>query len=413
MLALGRAHYKSHMTERFWLALPSIVIDNPTVASMCLVATGVVFSFCFEWLTRGMEQGRYGWQQRLRARLGIEPGRGIPELKWLTLSYQFLLWPFIGFLLLHVWGLHDLGDRVSEVLAGGGIKMGSVTIVPSHLLMGVLWFVLLLTFSRWLKRKLEHDWLPLTQIEHSVRVSIATLFGYITFVLALLVGLTVVGIDLSKLAIVAGALSVGIGFGLQNIVNNFVSGLILLFERPVRLGDYIKVGGVEGFVRRIRIRSTELETWDRTSVIVPNSELLSSKVENTGYHDQTGRLVLPVGVDYKADPAQVKQILLKAAEGVEGVIQSDEVYGVAGPSVMFADFGDNALHFELRAYLRDINSRLSVASELRYRIFELLNQAEVGIPFPQRDLWVRNWPQQLAEGWPQAAAKESAAVERP
>ena len=257
------------MADTSFFTLPHVLAENPAITSMVLVASGVVVSFFVEWLARTLDVARYGWQRRLRARLGVAEGKPIPELKWLTLSYQFVLWPFIGFLLLHVWGLHDLGDEVSEILTGGGFKVGTVTIVPAHLLMGLLWFVLLITFSRWLKKKLEQDWLPLSHLEASVRVSIATLFGYITFVMALMIGLSVAGVDLSKLAIVAGALSVGIGFGLQNIFNNFVSGLILLFERPVRLGDYIKTGGVEGFVRRIRIRSTELETWTAAASSCP------------------------------------------------------------------------------------------------------------------------------------------------
>lgn len=381
------------MFDFSFIALPRLVIDNPAVATMILVAGGVVFSFLVEWLARTLDEGRYHWQQRLRARLGVAEGKRIPELKWLTLSYQFLLWPFIGYVLLHVWGWHDLGDEFSEALTGGGVKLGSVTLVPAHLVMGILWFVLLLTFGRWLKKKLEHDWLPLTGLEASVRASMTTLFGYVTAVVAIMVGLTVVGLDLSKLAIVAGALSVGIGFGLQNITNNFFSGLILLFERPVRLGDYIKVGGMEGFVRSIRIRSTELETWDRTSIIVPNSELLSSKVENTGYLDQTGRVILAIGVDYLADPEQVKRLLLAATEGIDGIVQDNEKPGMTGPWVLFTDFGDSALQFELRAYVHDLNSKLGIASTLRFRILKLFREADINIPFPQNDVWVRNWPE--------------------
>ena len=374
-----------------FLNLPRVITDNPAIATMILVAGSVVLSSFVEWLVRTLHEGRYGWQRRLRLWLGINEGQRIPELKWLTLSYQFLLWPFIGFLLLHVWGWHDLGNDFSEVLTGGGIKFGSVTVVPAHLVMGILWFVLLLTFGRWLKKKLEQDWLPLTSLEDSVRVSIATLFGYITAVVAIMVGLSVVGLDLSKLAIVAGALSVGIGFGLQNITNNFFSGLILLFERPVRLGDYIKIAGNEGFVRRIRIRSTELETWDRTSIIVPNSELLSKAVENTSYHDRVGRLILPVQVTYDSDPAKVKTLLLKAAEGEADLLAEGELTGLSGPLVFFQDFEGAALRFELRGYVRDMHSKGGVASRIRYRIFELFRAEGVTMVAGQQDIHIKNW----------------------
>lgn len=385
-------HQHNLMFDFSFLAPPAIVTQNPATATMILVASGVVFSLMVEWLARTLDEGRYGWQQRLRLRLGVAAGKHIPELKWLTLSYQFLLWPFIGFVLLHVWGRHDWGDVFSEALTGGGIKLGSVKVIPAHLVMGILWFVLLTTFGRWFRRKLEHDWLPLTSIEASVRVSIATLFGYVVFVIAMMVALSVIGLDLSKLAIVAGALSVGIGFGLQNITNNFFSGLILLFERPVRMGDYIKISGNEGFVRRIRIRSTELETWDRTSIIVPNSELLSKAVENTSYHDDVGRLVLPVQVTYDSDPAQVKALLLQAAEGEKDLIADNEKFGLSGPFVLFQDFEGSALRFELRGYVRDMHSKGGVASRIRYRIFELFKAHGVTMVSPQQDINIKNWP---------------------
>ncbi len=372
------------------------VTANPLLTTLILVAGAAAASILVEFLAKTLNEGRFAWQRRLRRRIGVEDGCPIHELRWMTLGYQILLWPFIGFLLLHVWGQHELGENVSNVLAGDGVALGSVTVVPINFLYGLLWFVLLVTFTRWLKTKLEDDWLPLARVEPSVRVSVATLFGYATFIIAAMIGLNVAGLDLSKLAIVAGALSVGIGFGLQNIVNNFISGLILQFERPVRLGDYIKVGGMEGFVRRVRIRSTELETWDRTSIIVPNSELLSSKVENTGFHDQTGRVILPIGVDYNADPDQVRTLLLKAVEGIDGIIQDGEITGLSGPWVLFTDFGDSALQFELRAYVHDQNAKAGVASKLRFRIFELFKQAEINIPFPQSDVWVRNWPERDA-----------------
>ena len=391
MLGASAAQYKPMPTFTF-LTLPRLVTDNPTAATLVLVAGGLVFSLLVEWLANTLDEARYGWQKRARARLGVVEGKKIPELKWLTLSYQFLLWPFIGFALLHVWGLHDLGDQFSEALTGGGIKLGSVTLVPAHIIMGILWFVVLLTFGRWLKKKLDQDWLPLTGLEASVRVSIATLFGYLAAIIAIMVGLSVVGLDLSKLAIVAGALSVGIGFGLQNITNNFFSGLILLFERPVRMGDYIKIAGNEGFVRRIRIRSTELETWDRSSIIVPNSELLSKSVENLSFHDNIGRLILPVQVTYDSDPAKVKALLLKATEGEKDLFADDERFGISGPFVLFQDFEGSALRFELRGYVRDMHGKSGVASRIRYRIFELFKAEGVTMVAGQQDINIKNWP---------------------
>ena len=177
--------------------LPTWALANPTTSTLVLIAFGVVCSLLVEFITRTLDAGRYAWQRRLRRRIGVAEGKHISELKWLTLSYQFVLWPFIGFLLLHVWGQHDLGDRVSEVLTGQGVKIGKSHIVPSSLLMGLIWFFLLITFTRYIKKKLEEDWLPLSHLDPGVRVSVATLFGYITFIIAAMVGLSVAGLDLS------------------------------------------------------------------------------------------------------------------------------------------------------------------------------------------------------------------------
>jgi len=374
------------MIDFSFLAMPPVVTENPTTATVVLVMGGVLFSFLVDWLARGLDSGRYSWQRRLRARMGVAEGKNIPELKWLTLSYQFVLWPFIGFLLLHVWGLHDLGDRVSEVLTGKGFQLGKSQIVPANLLLGLIWFVLLITFTRYLKKKLEQDWLPMAHLESGVRVSVATLFGYVTFFIALMVGLSVAGLDLGKLAIVAGALSVGIGFGLQNVFNNFVSGLILLFERPVRVGDYIKVGTTEGFVRDIRIRATVMETWDKTSIIVPNSELISNRVENFTYGNTTGRVLMTLNVSSDNDPHQVTAVLLQVIQGSAKLIQAGEVYGLGGPFVSFKDIGTGFFTFEVGGYVRNINDRGGVASELRYALLAALAAANIELPSSTQQL---------------------------
>ena len=367
-----------------------LVVDwataNPTAVTLLLVAFGTLCSLGVEYLTRTLDAGRFGWQRRLRRRMGVEEGKSIHELKWLTLSYQFVLWPFIGYLLLHVWGLHDLGDEVSEVLTGKGFQIGKTSIVPSALLMGLIWFFLLITFTRYIKKKLEDDWLPMSHLDSGVRVSVATLFGYITFIIAAMVGLSVAGLDLSKLAIVAGALSVGIGFGLQNVFNNFVSGLILLFERPVRVGDYIKVGATEGFVRHIRIRATEIETWDKTVIIVPNSELISNRVENLTYGNTYGRVLMNVVVSEHNDPLKVTEVLQQIVRGSKRLIQEGEAFGIGGPFVSFKDFSAGMLTFEIGGYVRNVHDRGGVASELRYAILARFASEDIQLPSAKQQL---------------------------
>ena len=213
--------------------------------------------------------------------------------------------------------------------------------------------------------------------------------GYSGITIALLVGLGVAGVEFQNLAIVAGALSVGIGFGLQNIVNNFVSGLILLFERPIRRGDWIVVGNTEGYVKRIRIRSTQIETFDHADVIVPNSELISSQVTNWMLSDQSGRARVPVGVAYGSDTEKVKTLLLEVAQEHEMVISGDDKF----PSrVLFMGFGDSSLNFELRVYIKNVDSRLRVISDLNFAIDRKFRANGVEIPFPKRDLYIKEMP---------------------
>jgi len=198
----------------------------------------------------------------------------------------------------------------------------------------------------------------------------------------------VAGVEFTNLAIIAGALSVGIGFGLQNIVNNFVSGLILLVERPIRTGDWIMVGSTEGYVKKISIRSTQIQTFDRADVIVPNSELISGQVTNWMLSDPWGRVRVPVGVAYGSDTARVMEILLDVANKHPLVITNYP--GVGQPRALFRAFGDSSLDFELRCFIRDVDKRLATISDLNLAIDAAFREAGIEIPFPQRDLHFRN-----------------------
>jgi len=377
---------------------------EPLKWSVLVVLGALAWAWLLHFLFRTLNEGRYAWQRRFRVWMGVAPAKRIGELFWLLLAMHLCLWPVVAHAVLRIWGLHDEGRDLLVALFTDGMKFGKTTVVPGKLLLGALWFILLFTFTRWLKKKMEFGWLPKTGIEFSTRESLATLFGYVTFVIAAVAGLSVAGLDFSKIAIVAGALSVGIGFGLQNIVNNFISGLILLFERPVRTGDYIFISGTEGIVRKIRIRSTEIQTAERESVIIPNSDLLSNPLRNRDLRDSYGRIAIKLGVAYGSDAEKVRRLLLQLANANPNVVRENQVSGLIGPTAYLVDFGDSALLFELRAYVLEVDARLSVASDLRYAILEAFRREGIGMPFPQREVWMHA-PPDVAATAPTAPAR--------
>jgi small-conductance mechanosensitive channel len=222
-----------------------------------------------------------------------------------------------------------------------------------------------------------------SHVDMGVRNSVNTALGYVGIALAGLIGISAAGINLSSLALVAGALSLGIGFGLQTIVQNFVSGLILLAERPFKVGDWIVAGPTEGFVRRISVRATEVETFQNQSIIVPNSQLINAAVGNWTLRNSLARSEVAVSVAYESDPRQVMEILMEIANAHPTILTVPE------PNVSFLRFGEFALEFELRFYLADILNGGPVRNDVRISILERFKEEGIEIPFPRRELSVR------------------------
>ncbi len=302
---------------------------------------------------------------------------------WIGTVTDIVLFALLTPILLIVLGFDWVEVRDWLIDAFFGFKIGTVTISLAQILSAVVSFAIILIATRYIQKGVDRRFFDKARLDEGVRNSFRTLLGYIGLVVGITTAIAVLGINLASLAIVAGALSVGIGFGLQSIVNNFVSGLILLFERPIKVGDWIVVSSGEGIVKRISVRSTEIETWDRSSIIVPNSELISSAVTNWTHKDKFNRVVLPIGVSYNEDPDQVLQTLNQVMADNKRVVR------VPAPSIYFKGFGDSSLDFEMRVFIKDINDRIIVQNELRIATFNAFKQAGIEIPFPQRDLHVK------------------------
>jgi potassium efflux system protein len=319
----------------------------------------------------------------VRRRLALDDGGAAHLVFWVMLALDVLIATLLVGTIAIMWGLPGAVLDQATDLAINGVEVGdlNLSLVKIALALGV--FVGLLTLVRVLQHFLADRVLVQTRLELGVRDALATGVSYVGYVLAALITFAFLGLDVGNLALIFGALSVGIGFGLQHVVSNFVSGLILLVQRPIKTGDWIVVGDQQGYVRRISVISTEIQTFDAAAVIVPNSTILSSQVVNWHLHNKLGRVIIRIGVAYDSDPEQVREVLLACAE------ENTDLLRRPAPQVFFLEFGESSLDFELRFFLREIDESLRVSSDLRFAIKKAFAEAGIEIPFPQRDLHIR------------------------
>jgi potassium efflux system protein len=286
--------------------------------------------------------------------------------------------------ILFSWGAYDDLSGAIKGLLALGFNLGSqrislgLVIISAGILYGSFlasWIIQKLLTERVLARR---------RVEAGVQVAIARLVHYVLIFIGFVVALLALGFEFTKLTIVLSALGVGIGFGLQSIVNNFVSGLILLFERPVRVGDFIELGDKWAEIKKIGLRATTVQTFDQADVIIPNADLVTNQVINWTLSNRCVRLIIPVGVAYGSDISLVMETLLASAR------ENSKIAEAPAPQVLFLSFGESALEFELRVWVLDADNRLLVSSELHQEIDRRFREAKIEIAFPQRDLHLRN-----------------------
>jgi potassium efflux system protein len=342
-----------------YTALAAFVASRVAAAVVIAAATVMILvlldALIAEWFGAGTVRGR-----SLAAAIGIRPDRldligtligGVLHVTVLAASALAVFGP---------WGFGGAGATLEDAFFGfrfGDIRAIALTIAAAGLALAI-GFLILRAVLNWIRDQV----LPRTGMDAGLQNSIATILGYAGFAFVAGMGLRQLGLDLSNVAIVAGALSVGIGFGLQSIVSNFVSGLILLAERPIRVGDSIVVKGEEGYVRKISVRSTEIETFERATVILPNAELISGVVKNWTHSNTLGRVAIPVRVAYDSDPEMVRDEMIAAACTNRYVVQDPP------PRVFLMRFGDQGLEFELRGVVTNVEYALTVRSDVQLAI---------------------------------------------
>ncbi len=380
-------------------------------AAAQIVITGAILATMLIGLQTGRALGADGALDatrlgaRLKARFELSD-TAMDQFGLLLSLGTYLMVVLVGVPLIALqWGFNriDVSSFLYRIMTN--ITIGSFSISLFAILFGIILFVLGYVLTRQFQAWLDRNVMARSRLDTGVRNSIRTIAGYIGIGLAALVGVSAAGFDLSNLAIVAGALSLGIGFGLQNIVNNFVSGLILLAERPFKVGDWIVAGQTAGTVKRISVRATEIETFQKQTVILPNSELINQPVGNWTHRNHLGRVDVAVTVAYGTNPRMVHDLLLEIAGADPSVLK------VPAPFVVFLGFGELALNFELRFHVKDVLEGSVIATRIRFAIVDAFEAKNIQIPFPQRDLNIKTEDlEKLLSSWAEKSESKQPAA---
>ena len=351
--------------------LASFIINNSILSAIVIAVFSILRRLIYDVVQHVLLMGLWVKTFRMRRRF----------LRKLDFWFGIIAEPVLILLLLGalllLWGVPFDVLKGAVYKAVSGFMVGGIEISLISIFWGVVIFVLCLWIIRFVRYRIEFRLLEKTNIDAGTKHSLASGFAYIAYVLAGILSIAVMGGNLTNIALIAGALSVGVGLGLQDIVNNFMSGIVMLFERPIKVGDWVVINGEEGKVKQINIRSTEVETFNRHSVIIPNSTVLSNSVTNLTHENNWVRYSVKVGVAYGTDVEKVKNILLECAASHPKVSKKQ------APYVLFQDFGESSLDFELRFYVTDIWNGWTAPSDVRYTINRRFIEEGIEIPFRQ------------------------------
>ena len=293
-----------------------------------------------------------------------------------------------------MWGVYASFSQAWDKIFDFKFAVGEVTVSVGRMLLAALFIYLILSASWFIRAFLDGEVFPRQQLDRGARDAIKKLIHYSLLFIGIMIAVSLIGLNLTSLAFLTGALGIGVGFGLQNIVNNFVSGLMLLFERPFKVGDMVVVDDQTGTVRKIGLRSTIIETFDRSELIVPNSQFISGKVTNWTRSNHIARIRITIGVAYGSDIELVLRLLKEAAETDTRILSNPQ------PNPLFLRFGDSSLECELHVWIADVGDRLAVRSHLCQEIARQFQDAGIEIPFPQRDLHLRSIDERILERAP-------------
>ena len=339
------------------------------------LGTRLIDAVVNDLLNADSERGR-----RMAATFGLSP-RGLELVATLLAAlFKICLGLLALFPVLGPWGIFaaDFFEVVQNAVFG--FRIGDISISFNTIVSAVVLLLIGFAATRFVQRWLERRFLPRTGLDPGLQNSVSVLFGYAGGIIALIFALSALGIDLQKIALIAGALSVGIGFGLQSVVSNFVCGIILLAERPIRVGDWVLVKNEEGYVRRISVRATEIETFDRASVIVPNQDFITGVVKNMTHGNPVGRIIIKLGVGYDSDMDRVRDMLIEIAQAHPQVMRSPP------PTVLFMGFGVIALDVELRCFVTNVQNAVVTRSGLNFAILRRFREVGIGMPTNLADL---------------------------